>query len=112
MAIKVSHLKKNTRPLEVEFAGESVKFSYRPGEITPALGVEMADEDTKAPLVMALGRALVSWDVLDDDTLLPVAISEEVLMSFPSAFLNALLREIMADTLVGKPSSATSGASS
>lgn len=112
MAIKVSHLKKNTRPLEVEFAGEKVQFSYRPGEITPALGVEMADEDTKAPLVMALGRALVSWDVLDDDTLLPVAISEEVLMSFPSAFLNALLREIMADTLVGKPSSATSGASS
>jgi hypothetical protein len=110
MAIKVSHLKKNTRPLFTDYAGERVNFSYIPGEITPALGVEMADEDTKAPLVLALSKALVSWDVLDDDTLLPVPITEEVLMSFPSAFLNALLREVMADTLVGKASSATSGA--
>ena len=102
MAIKVSHLKKNTRPLTIEFAGEKVNFTYGPGEITPALGVEMADEDTKTPLVMAPNRALASWDVLDDETMLPVAITEDVLMSFPSAFLNPLLRETMADSLVGK----------
>ncbi len=108
--VKLSHLKKNTRNLSVQWAGESVNFSYRPGEITPALGIEMADEEAKAPLVMALNRALASWDVLDDDTLLPVDISETVLMSFPTSFLNALLRAIMTDTLVGEAKGATSGA--
>ena len=108
--LKLSHLKNNTRTLKVEWGGETVNFTYKPGEITPALGVEMADEETKAPLVMALGRALVTWDVLDDDTLLPADITETLLMSLPSGFLNTMLRAIMADALVGEAKGATSGA--
>ncbi len=112
MPIKVSHLKKLTKSLTIDWDGEKVAFAYKPGEITPALSVEMADEDTKAPLVFALLKTLASWDVLDDDTLLPIEISEDVLMGFPSAFLNTILRAIIRDNAVGEDKSATSGAGS
>lgn len=112
MSIKVSHLKKNSRTLTIDWDGEKVAFAYKPGEITPALSIEMSDEDTKAPLVFALSKTLASWDVLDDDTMLPIAITDEILMGFPSAFLNTILRAIIRDNTVGEESSATSGAGS
>ncbi len=110
MPIKVSHLKKSTKSLTIDWDGEKVLFAYRPGEITPALSVEMTDEDTKAPLVFTLLKVLASWDVLDDDTMQPIEITEDVLMGFPSAFLNAILKAIIQDYTVGEGKSATSGA--
>ena len=110
MPITLAHLKRNTRTLAVEFAGETVTCTYSPGEITPSLGLELADEGLQLPVVHALQRLLKSWDVLDDDSMLPVPVAEDVLQSLPTEFLNAVLRAIMQDVAVGKTNGATSAA--
>jgi hypothetical protein len=110
MAIKLSDLKKNVRSVPVSYMGETLNVTYRPNAITPTLGQEMDDPRTKMPLVLALSRALVSWDVIDDATGKPVPITPECLADFGSGLLNAILRDISADMLVGKALSATSAA--
>jgi hypothetical protein len=110
MAIKLSDLKKNVRTVVVSYMGETFNVSYRPAAITPALGQEMDAPATRSPLVLALSQALVGWDVIDDDTDKPVPITAENLAGFGAGLLNAILRDISTDMLVGKAPGATSAA--
>ncbi len=109
MGLKFSDLKNNRKTLDVPYEGDVVHLVYKPGEVTPTLGQEMADEKNKMPAVMALCRVIASWDVeddalpkVDDEHYPPRAITEAVLAGLPSPFLNTLLRAIFEDTVVGK----------
>ncbi len=101
MPLTLGALKRNLRTLgPLDYAGEKVTFSYRPGEVTPALGSEM--EEDKRPLVMALLRALVTWDVMEDDGKTPLELKEDVLIQLPTHFLNFVMNAIYKDTVEGK----------
>ena len=109
MPITISHLKRNTRTIAVDFMGEQVNITYKPGEMTPALSLEMADVETRLPIVTVLERTVTAWDVMDDD-MRPLPITRATLLELPSAFLAAVFDALMEDVSVGKPSGATSGA--
>ena len=109
MPLTLAHLKKNTRTLTLTYAGEEVNVTYRPGAMTPALSLEMADPATNLPVVTVLEQTLVSWDVLDDD-LTPLPVTHDTLIELPSDFLSVVFSALMEDFSVGKPSGATSGA--
>jgi len=109
MPLTLAHLKRNTRTLVLEYAGEQVNVTYKPGAMTPALSLEMADPATNLPVVTVLEQTLVSWDVVDDD-MLPLPVTHDTLIMLPSDFLGAVFGALMEDVSVGKPSGATSGA--
>lgn len=110
MALTIGHLQRNTRNLTFEFLGETVNVTYRPGALTPALSVEIADAATQLPIVTALERLLVSWDVLGEDGQTPLPITHAVLVSLPSEFLSTVFSAVMGDTTVGKATGVTSDA--
>ena len=92
MPISVSELQKNVRTLTVDYDGETVTISYRPGVITPAT----SDEFNKQAAVEQLESLLVSWDLLDEkEKTLPV--SKELLDALPARFLAHLMSAIMGD---------------
>jgi hypothetical protein len=98
MPLSYAHLKKNVRTIDFDYDGEEVVITYKPMEISPALGQEMASEETKEPLVLALDRALVKWDVVENEgDTEPMPCDAEVLRGFGSRFLNAIMQAIMKD---------------
>ncbi len=111
--MNLSHLEQNLRPLEVEFAGETLKFSYKPAAATPAFYDGLGAE--KQPLVWALSKVLVSWDLVDDQAPTPnpynaptVPLTEQRLMELPVPFLRTVFRAILDDLSVGEPFGAPS----
>ena len=109
MPLTLAHLKRNTRTLVLEYAGEQVNVTYKPGAMSPALSLEMADPATNLPVVTVLEQTLVSWDVIGDDAQ-PLAVDHDTLLTLPSDFLGTVFSALMDDVSVGKPSGATSGA--
>jgi hypothetical protein len=113
MSVTLRQLKRNVRTIPVEYAELTINITYRPSEITPALGQEMADTETDLPLVLGLERALIGWDIVQsDDDPTPVPITRAVLTGpgIGTPLLNAMWSAITRDMLVGNWSSATSGA--
>lgn len=115
--MRLSELQKNVRTLDLEFAGETLTFAYRPGEVTPAFSDALGTE--KQPLVWALSKCMVSWDLKDDrdapadtdEASLPVLpLTEQVLSNLATPFLRALLFCILDDVNVGEAFKATSKA--
>ena len=102
MSLTLNGLRNNRQTLTVSYAGETVEFVYKPGAVTPALGAMLTDPDNKQPLVLALGKAIESWNVLDDATGKPVDVSEALLETLPTQFLNVLLAAIYRDIQPGK----------
>ena len=69
MPLSKSHLKKNTRTLDVSYFGDTVRITYKPSEITPATMAEINDatadgDQYAAPGGRILARTLIQWDWL------------------------------------------------
>ncbi len=101
--MNLSHLEQNVRPLELQFAGETLHFSYRPAAVTPAFSAGLGTE--KQPLVWALSKALVAWDLTEADgpNAATLPLTEQRLLELPTAFLRAVLHAILDDVNVGEP---------
>jgi hypothetical protein len=102
MSLTLNGLRNNRQVLTVQYAGETVEFTYQPGAVTPALGALLADPENTQPLVTALISALDSWNLIDDETGRPAIISPELLETLPTKFLNLLLSAIYRDIQPGK----------
>lgn len=114
MPIRLADLRKETRPITFEFAGEPVTVSYSPGAFTPELEDEAnlaeANHQLRA-MAQMLSKILVAWDVMGDDgQALPVTL--ELLRAMPAQFLAAILKGIMDDNTVPKASGGSFAATS
>ena len=91
--MKFSEIVKKERTVEVTFDGETVKVTYRAHVITPAFLAE------QLKTVEIIQRAVVRWDVVDDDgrELPPAEIAEQL----PTAFLVEVLSTTTNDMRVG-----------
>lgn len=107
MALNLSHLAANVRELELDFAGEKLTFTYRPAKVTPAFSDALGYE--RQPLVWALAKAVVKWDLMDgpkgEET--TVSLTEQSLMTVPIPILRAVLNRVLDDTNSGEPFAAT-----
>lgn len=102
MPISKSHLKKNMRTVDVDYFGDTVRVVYKPSEITPTVMAEMADAAEEGDQMFTpriLTRALVSWDLAEDESDLTkmTPITFEELKDLESSFLNAVLQQITED---------------
>jgi hypothetical protein len=90
--MKLSELQKKTRNIEVEYQGETVAITYLVNVVTPGF---LSDEPD---LVEQVKRAVVEWDVLNDDgEKLP---PKEVAGEMPLAFLKLVLEAVIDDMRV------------
>ena len=97
--MRLSDLVRNERALALEFAGDTLNFSYRPGLVTPAFSDALGTE--KRPLIWALSRVVVSWDLVDDAGQ-PLPLTEQSLTEIPTPFLRSVLHAILDDVNVGE----------
>lgn len=98
--MKLSDLRANVRRLDVDYFGSTVSITYRPGELTPetedALREAREQNRTTDALIELMVRALVGWDVTDDDGE-PLPIAAETLRPFPTALLLHIMAAIQDD---------------
>jgi hypothetical protein len=109
MAVTLGQLKRNLRTVPVEYMGLTINVTYRPSEITPSFGRDLGPEDSV--LVVLLCKALVSWDVFEDDemkVMLPIVPENLSGSGLGSGFLNAIVQAITLDSMVGKANGAIS----
>ena len=102
MPISKSHLKKNMRTVDVDYFGDTVRVVYKPSEITPTVLAEMNDAAEEGDHMFTpsiLARALVSWDLAEDESdltkIVPIVFDE--LKDLESPFLATVLTQITED---------------
>jgi hypothetical protein len=102
MPLSVSHLKKNQRTVTVEYAGEYVRVTYKPSEMTTPVMADIKEAVEKNdPYFMAhlLSMLMISWDLaIDENDLtktLPITYDDLCQLEHP--FLSAVLRQITGD---------------
>ncbi len=93
--MRLTNVLKQTRTIEVDFAGEKVKIEYYLNVITPELLEKLDQYGKKAPLHQ-IEAVVKTWDVLDDDgnELKP---NQENLPKMPMGFLIEVLESIDRD---------------
>lgn len=95
MPLSINHMKNDKRVLSIEYAGETVNFTYKPSELTPTILGELREANEQGNdnfTVQVLCKLIVVWDVTDDATPpVTLEIIPEVLGDLPSAFLSAIL---------------------
>jgi hypothetical protein len=112
MAITLMQLRERERRIEVEYSGQTLGVTYTPGAVTPELVSQVAAREGEPgseveTMVMALERAVVEWEVLDEqDEKLPP--TPEVMRRLPISFLAAVFFGILGDMKVGEVSGGTS----
>jgi hypothetical protein len=127
MPLKLTELRKATRPVTFSYSGEDVTVVYKPGMFTADLRLRMiygsnAYVEGDAPRAREvltgwesyhadLAEVLVSWDVLGEDGK-PCKPTAALLAQFPQSFINALVGALVNDQNVnpqtGKDSKDTS----
>lgn len=102
VGIERNALMQKLRTVTVDYFGDKLNVTYKPGEMSPAKEAELArlrreaqeneedgDEDAAArnseQLAGRLAEVMVSWDVLEDGE--PLPSSKANLMTFPNALL-------------------------
>lgn len=118
MPIQLADLMRNQRTVTVDFHGETLDVTYRPGAMTPDLGSRAA-ADRNAPIALILSELVSRWDLYEQDAegnQIRVPLTYERLRLLPTQFLVAVQRAINADSYgteeTSKNSGATSGAGS
>lgn len=102
---ELSALKSITRPVSVEFYGETVTIDYRPAAMTVEVeelifGDPVAGEDAKARILSGFAKVIASWDVTSEGE--PVPVTVETLREVPRDLLFGALRKIGEDQSPGK----------
>lgn len=106
--LTLSQLKNDKADCDMEYAGETVQITYRPGRFTPAFVAEMTEWQKKAGetdaqfLVKVLLDLMLGWDVTEEEGGPVMAITAESLSQFPFSFLSALLQALLSDAAMGK----------
>lgn len=100
MAIGFSALKGKLRTINVNYLGDNVAITYRPGEMTPRKTSEIVEQaqtgEVANPTVELLLNALVSWEIVDDQGK-ELPVTRELLEDAPGPFLNAISEAIGED---------------
>lgn len=92
--MKLSELLKKTRTIEVVYQGEVVSVTYLVNVVTPGFLTDAPD------LVEQVKRAVVEWDVLDDDghRLPPDRVAEHLPLAFLKLVLEAVIEDMRVET--------------
>lgn len=105
MPIKIADLRKETRPVSMEWEGETVNLKYRPGAVTAQMQMSAAGIATvgdKADLIVeyvgdyveSMALLIAEWDVMGEDSKpLPITVDNLRQMTLP--FLFAIFGAIM-----------------
>lgn len=91
----LGELKRGDRSLSIEVGDVKINFKYKPGAVTPGLGLKILA--SMNPVVLFLSECVVWWDVTEDDERTMLPLTEAVLNDFPSAFLLAMQDKIKDD---------------
>lgn len=105
MPIRISDLRKETRPASFEWEGETVNLKYRPGAVTAQMQMSAAGIATvgdNAEMVVeyvggyieAMALLVAEWDVLGEDGK-PLPITVETMETLTLPFLFAMFGAIM-----------------
>ena len=97
MPIKLAELQRQERTIPVAFDGQEAQVTYKPHVITLAL----LNSDISVPA--AIQATVIAWDVVDAAGQ-PVPITEAGLAPVPWALLQAVWREVRADSASPKAS--------
>lgn len=99
--MKLGNLTRNQRSCVIDFYGEELSITYRPGVYTPRNEEEMKDNPTVKAMVGFLTKLLVSWDLTgDNEELIP--ITENSLYDIPSPLLLKILSGVWDDVSSGE----------
>lgn len=94
--MRLAELMKETRTIEIEFAGQKALVTYRLFALTPAMNAEIFNGGEKelATKIVALVEA---WDLVDaDDKVAPLEV-DYIHNNVPQVLLYALLFGILTD---------------
>ena len=105
MPIRISELRKETRQVDIEWDGETVKVEYRPGAVTAQMQMAAASManigndpqrvvESLGDYVQAMARLIATWDILDDDGQ-PLPVTPELVEALPLPFVYAVFGGIM-----------------
>lgn len=103
MPITLSQLKAERRPLELEVAGDTIKFSYRPYALTPELEDQLAQvpedgQPASAGLLKFFVELVADWDVKSEPgDKKPLEVTVGNLRRFPSKLIKQLFDRIRED---------------
>lgn len=115
MGISVGQIKKDQRPLTVDYGTEQVNIVYKPSEWTPAVEQEWEDSEGSSmeTFLNFLPKLITSWDVYEDEAQTKVLpLTYENLRTIPSALVMAFINAIGDDMVPGKGSRTNSSGNS
>ena len=106
MPFSLSKYRNVTKLVQVDFDGEIINVTYRPGEVTPARLTNLRREQQEAvdrgeplPEGEAWARNLSmieKWDIMGDDG--PLPLTPEVLEEIPTVILKTIYQAVLEDT--------------
>ncbi len=116
--MKLSSITRSTKTFTMEFDGESLEVTYRPGALTDALSDEYdkreeaakTSEEKGAALAYFLSQVLVEWDVQDDHGK-KIAPTEKFIATLPPRFRWRVFNAIYEDLYPKARNDAPSGGS-
>ena len=105
MPIKISELRKETRPATFTWEEQTIHVEYRPGAVTAQMQMAAASMATignnadkvveyLGDYVQAMARLIASWDILDDEDK-PLPVTPELVEALPLPFVYAMFGGIM-----------------
>lgn len=115
MGISVSHIKNNTRSVDVPFGDETIHIVYRPSEWTPSIEKEWQDSEGSATenMLQFLSRLVIDWDIYEDDEeTKKLPITPESLEVLPTQIGMGIIRAVSDDSTAGKDSRTSSSGTS
>lgn len=95
MPLSVKTLTAKRNSLTIEFAGEKVELTYRPGVATPAWESKIQSQENSG--YHQLAELVETWDLLDDDGKTPFPLDYKKLLVLPSEFVTSVLVQIAED---------------
>ena len=107
----VRHVLSKTRTVTVEYDGEPLRVTYRPGALTGALVDRVAgaagETGQSAVIADALAAILADWDATADGQ--PYPPTPENLLALPLRLLSEVFRVVVQDAAPPPPNAAPSG---
>lgn len=115
MSITLSDLARDTRKIEIEWDGETMGLTYRPGEYTPEMESAFVESlNSNLPgnaFARILSKLIVSWEMLDDGGQ-EVPHDYETLAQIYTVFLTHVFNAITEDQTSAREDRKNSGGGS
>lgn len=106
MSVVLSSITNQTTEAEVELAGISVQFTYKPYVITLGMSMELAEGGVE--MISILADVIESWNLVIEEGK-PFPVTEENLRSIPTELATLMAREITGGDAVGEADSSSAG---